>query len=1219
VANKVTRGEGPNALQRWADRTEQEMQDYYNPQGAAGTAGQIGGRLVGEAVTTGAGGAGLGKLLSKIPQAAKILAAGAKGNFLTRAATKAAPFAPLDVVQGAGSSEGGFVLPGRAGAAAEQVAMGVLPLAAFESLSGIGKVKPKAPTAPQMKALPPGKYEMGPVTTRLEPEVRPDRLIPSSTPHGTPTAGEGTLGPAIPMRGQVAPEDVIERLRAALPPEPRGGGLEVLRENAPRSRQRQSLNMKAIQGSQDRLDALGRSNRAFPTPSTEATSALETASEAGKRMRGAPPKSPIISRSGIARPEAVMGLGGAGIGAVGGSIVDQEDPLRGALVSGLAGAAGGVGLGKVAYHGQKLSSSTPALQQGLEGIAHGDRATPGRRGFLTPAQRIYAKLVDESFALRQLGKMADPADRARLGEIASLSKASSTQAHTFLEEELKPILKDAKDVLGDVLPYAKARRALDIISKGGANKTGNSLELLQQQVSDGGAIPSVKDAADRLTEFYRKLLLMRKDAGVISDVEYQRIIQSDDFYTPFEREWAKESILGRGVKRVFGGGKGLKAMDRSAGSATKTVDPFESAVFATQETFKVVGKQRVSNIIGELATSNPQALRGIVEEIPTAKIGSEPTLHTVQTIVNGKTRTFKLDSDIYDAWGGMDPKEMGAFMQGMRAIKRGVQMGTTLMPDFALANLTRDTGMSAIQNPLATVAKRAGGGAAAGGFLGGMTADPDESVFLQTLKGAGLGAGAATVGPQALKALRAAKWIVTDDAIYREFLHSGAATDGFYVRTQSDARKVLRALQKEGVSASDIINPKSWVEALQYVGQVAERSTRLAKYADVKQAGGSIRQAAAAARDVSLDFAKVGSETKGLASVTPFWNAQIQGWDKLTRMLKKPETWAAGAMTLTAPSMALWAINKDNLEYQAAPAWQKNLFWMIPKEGGGFYRIPKPFEVGFLFASLPERLADFAYAKTRGEEGTDASGVFASSIVSMFTAAGQGVIPAPPGANILFEQLANKDLFRRRQIQTGGGLPEEGGDIYTSAPAIGLAKAFSKVPGMGNTWFASPQRIDHLIGALGSSGGRMLADIATRAAKATGHDDRPAPAFQTFPLTQRFISQPGRYQSDQEASVRGKFQRPHQVSITAGKLLESYDEGQATAEEIAAFYNKHQKDLEEYERLKPVIKDLDDLSRMKKEISTAGSLSQKERQETIAALSTLSVRVATTKTKSNQQ
>jgi len=971
--------------------------------------------------------------------------------------------------------------------------------------------------------------------------------------------------------------------------------------------------MGILRSAEDFLERSRARNRAFPTEAREATSALETAAEGGRRLRAADEGvSRIIrGRSGAASPEVVAGLGGAGIGAVTGSIVDEDNRIRGAAAGGLAGLATGIA-GTRLLTPAKGRASTPELQRALGTVAFGERATPRKSGFLNPLQKAYAKIVDESRAFRAVDELINGKGARGLTTLAGEARAYGSIAEQYAKDVLAPYLQKVKDIPNgreDVRAFAVARRDFDIRSKGGAAKTGMTDAELAAAIQS--ASPDVVAAADEMTGIYRDLLKLRRSAGVLDQAEYQRIVAAEDFYIPFQREFDELASPGvrSGVKSKIG--NLVRKMDRTARASAPITDPFEELVFAISETHRRIGEQRVSNLLGTLAGDNPAVLGDLIREVPLTKIGSDPAKNTVRAVVKGEQKVFKLDPDLYEAWAGMAPRELSLAKQILQTAKRAVQAGTTLMPDFMAANVIRDNATAAIQESLKGVAKRSAVGGAVGATYGALTADPDESAFIEGLKGAGLGSGLAVLAPRALKAAQAMKWIATDDQIYREFLRSGGATDGLSVRTPADARKVLRQMSEKGVSPTDIINPRSWVEALRIIGRAGERSTRLAHFAELRAGGATSRQAAASARDVSLDFTKIGSATKGIASVTPFWNAQIQGWDKLGRLLKKPETYAAGAMTLTAPTLALWAINKDNPEYIKAPAWEKNLFWFIPDGKGGHYRMPKPFEIGFLFASLPERLADFAYSKAN-DRGISPAEVLSSSIVSMFTSAGRGTLPVPPGLSIPAEQALNKSLFTQRQIQSTRGLPEESEDIKTSAPAVAVAKTIAQVPGLRNlSWLVSPERLDHIATSLGGGAASTILDITTRATKAAGLDRRISPAFQKTPLLGRFQTQPGRYQSDQEASVRREFKRPQQVKISLDHKIEAFEAGEITLAQLQAFADRHQKAIRDYDRLAPKIRDLDEVGKLKREVSNSREYSRDERKRILVALSDLSVLVAT--------
>lgn len=206
---------GSRRLQEFARRSEEEMRDFYSPEGTAGAIGTGVGRVAGE-VAAGIVGGGLGvKAVTRLsPRIAQALSGASR---LRRGTATALANAPIDIVQGAKSEEG-IILPGRLGSIVESVGLtgaagALLPAARAARV-------PEMPSAP--RALPPGQYEMGPVTTRLEPETDPRRMLPSTT--ARPTDVGPLQGPAIPLTAsaeqltraqlEATPEDIASYVAA---------------------------------------------------------------------------------------------------------------------------------------------------------------------------------------------------------------------------------------------------------------------------------------------------------------------------------------------------------------------------------------------------------------------------------------------------------------------------------------------------------------------------------------------------------------------------------------------------------------------------------------------------------------------------------------------------------------------------------------------------------------------------------------------------------------------------------------------------------------------------------------------------------------------------------------------------------------------------------------------------------------------------------------------
>lgn len=124
------------------------------------------------------------------------------------------------------------------------------------------------------------------------------------------------------------------------------------------------------------------------------------------------------------------------------------------------------------------------------------------------------------------------------------------------------------------------------------------------------------------------------------------------------------------------------------------------------------------------------------------------------------------------------------------------------------------------------------------------------------------------------------------------------------------------------------------------------------------------RRAAFAAREVTLDFRRAGTASKELNKVIAFFNPSIQGIDKMMREFKaNPMKIIFRGIPLTLVTLLLFLVNKDNDYYKEIPEWEKDLFWHIPLTPKKFIRIPKPQELGIIFATIPQRFLEYAYTK----------------------------------------------------------------------------------------------------------------------------------------------------------------------------------------------------------------------------------------------------------------
>ena len=130
------------------------------------------------------------------------------------------------------------------------------------------------------------------------------------------------------------------------------------------------------------------------------------------------------------------------------------------------------------------------------------------------------------------------------------------------------------------------------------------------------------------------------------------------------------------------------------------------------------------------------------------------------------------------------------------------------------------------------------------------------------------------------------------------------------------------------------------------------------KYEPQTRAG--IMNAALSSRDVTLDFGRVGYAGKIPNRIFAFFNAAVQGIDKNIRAFRANpgRTFIRCLTYITLPSILLYFLNRDDKRYQELPQWQKDTFWIIPTKKI-LFRIPKPFELGMIFGTFPERVLQY--------------------------------------------------------------------------------------------------------------------------------------------------------------------------------------------------------------------------------------------------------------------
>lgn len=810
--------------------------------------------------------------------------------------------------------------------------------------------------------------------------------------------------------------------------------------------------------------------------------------------------------------------------------------------------------GNAALAAQQKQQATPAAPAGggqgpVAAILA--RIAPERKdGSDVSFSKFYAATVDDLHPIKELQTLLESpgqqlaADK-RPYDLARLTRGAFGKADQFLEhatfeyDTLKNNGKSLKEAMAPVeaakdldgfRAYALSARALELNGRG--IETGIPLAEAKQVVAAGKTkyhtvFKDVVGFQNRLTQYLR-------DSGVISKEQYDAMLDANKNFVPFYR------LMGDEFGGPGGAGKGFSVRNpikKITGSESLIVDPIESIIKNTYLYVTLAERNGVGGALGQMIEKNPGAAAALgIEKVPTPvrpiEVKSEeldkfmadhglPPQGEAMTIFramrqpvakdeirffeNGKPVTFKVPEEVAKAFQGMDSKTFGLFTQIIAYPAKLLRAGTTLSPEFMSRNFTRDQ-MSAF---ILTV----------GGF---------KPVW-DTLRGMGS--------------------LLTKDEHYQNWLKSGGANSAFVsIDRKYLQENVFKLSHETGLIDRAINVVRSPLELLRTISETIENSTRLGEFKQVSEGATSkadLLEAGMSSREVTLDFQRVGSQTRALNMMSAFFNPGVQGVDRIIRAFhdRPGATTAKTLLAVTLPSVLLWTVNHDDPRWKDIPNWQKDLFWIVMTKDT-IYRIPKPFELGIIFGSLPERVLEAYFT-----ENPHAFSQFRKSVV-------EGFVPnyLPTFATPIIEQFANRSTFTGNPLVPAhleGLLPEYRYTEYTSETAKVLGHMLGALPGMKHTDMkasvSSPAVIDNYVRAWTGQMGTYAFQIADKALIATGavpDPVKPAATLADLPVIKAFVV---RYPSATAQSVQDFYDRYYERKQTYDTVLALASEGNADA------------------------------------------------------------------------
>jgi hypothetical protein len=254
-----------------------------------------------------------------------------------------------------------------------------------------------------------------------------------------------------------------------------------------------------------------------------------------------------------------------------------------------------------------------------------------------------------------------------------------------------------------------------------------------------------------------------------------------------------------------------------------------------------------------------------------------------------------------------------------------------------------------------------------------------------------------------------------NNADYWDFLANGGGfSSQIHGETKALKTRLERYYSARKIDYRTVLDtPQKLLDAYDELASAFEYGTRVAEFRKLRAAGASRREAAYQGREISTDFAMRGASDflRVFTVSVPFLNARLQGLYRLQReVFEKDGSQAFNApqtkrfalraiLGVTLPSLVLWWLYHDDERYKALPEWLKLSHWVILGPGDKAFLIPKPFEVGALFATVPEQTLQ-QLGERNGPKYADAMGYLLANAF--------GLNPTPQAVKPLVDVASNR-------------------------------------------------------------------------------------------------------------------------------------------------------------------------------------------------------------------
>lgn len=677
--------------------------------------------------------------------------------------------------------------------------------------------------------------------------------------------------------------------------------------------------------------------------------------------------------------------------------------------------------------GLALSAGKSLTEAGTEAILYGGVGRLLRRPPAAGAppraarpfeNRLKIEFYDEYDPIRALTEVGRlPADKSAY--VAARNYAGHLGKIYERQRELGDILRPVRGqgLLKELSEYMEWERHLELANRPDIGPTYRmpAGRTVAQVLADKTALEArlgpermgfIERQAEQVRDFSNRLLNYLRESQVISNTAYDAIRANNLRYAPLQRV----AFIADQLERLPVGARSFSVtkqdiVESIKGSELEILDPLQGFIRNIYKSVITAERNQVALTLSEYA--NRPEYSNLVRRLGTLRRGGRlvmerprPEEAKFSVLRDGKKIDYAAPAAVVDSLKGLNAQEAALLTRLAGWTNTALREGaTTLYLPFIARNAWRDFQTAMIRSPV--------------GF------SP-----LEWLKGF-----ASSVG---------------QDRHFHEFMESGAAFSGFFER----ARPVSWTLERISESrlrriGRTVLNP---VELLRTVGTKVELAPRIGVYRRARRAGKSEAEAAFIARDVTVDFSKMGTKMRTMNQWIPFINARTQGAINIFKAFReqpvRAAAVAAGMIGIPAVTSYLHNVSQFPEIYDDIPSWIKDNYflWIYgntrDKDGNpaDVVKIPKG-DVGRYFANPLENFLE--YLEGRDPKSLDQVATALASDISPIEFARRGrpsgyallsSVTPPTLKAFVVEPIANRELYTggpiiRRGLQ--GAVPQE--------------------------------------------------------------------------------------------------------------------------------------------------------------------------------------------------